>query len=138
MGFTYVDPSSSSAGAAPAMLLQDVQGELLGMNSPLTIFFLGIGPYINASWTISAIMIVKTPPPLYRHFQSLRRAGREVRSFSHPEYTICLLSVPSARQTFINASRTLMLARTALPLYRHLHFSAPVARRTLSCHPCLG
>jgi hypothetical protein len=75
------------------MLLQDVQGELLGTSSPLTIYFLGIGPYINASWTISAIMLIKSPPPLYRHFQALRRAGREVRVLSHPEYNICPPSV---------------------------------------------
>jgi preprotein translocase subunit SecY len=72
------------------MLLQEVQGELLGMTSPLTVFYLGIGPYINASWAISAIMIAKLPAPLYRHFQTLRRAGREVYSFSHSKHHITL------------------------------------------------
>ena len=60
------------------MLQDDLQGELLGIASPLSIYFLGIGPYIDASWTISLIMFAKFPAGINRHLQSLRRAGREV------------------------------------------------------------
>ncbi len=70
---------SCAAGAAPAVLQDDLQGELLGIASPLSIYYLGIGPYIDASWTISLIMLSKTPAGINRHLQSLRRAGREVR-----------------------------------------------------------
>ncbi|CAL5223721.1 g6276 [Coccomyxa viridis] len=66
-----------SSGAAPAVLQDDLQGELLGIASPLSIYYLGIGPYIDASWTISLIMLSKTPAGINRHLQSLRRAGRE-------------------------------------------------------------
>ena len=69
---------SCDAGAAPAVLQDDLQGELLGIASPLSIYYLGIGPYIDASWTISLIMLCKSPPGINRHLQSLRRAGREV------------------------------------------------------------
>ena len=47
-----------------------------------TIFDLGIGPYIDASWTLSVILLLKIPQEVYAHLQALRRAGREVCSIS--------------------------------------------------------
>ena len=50
--------------------------ELFG--SANSIFQLGIGPYIDASWMLSLTLLLKWPPPVYAHLQALRRAGREV------------------------------------------------------------
>ena len=68
--------------------------QLLGIASPLSIYNLGIGPYINASWTISLVMLAKQPRALAKHFQTLRRAGREVRAGAHPCFTMHDLSTP--------------------------------------------
>ncbi len=43
-----------------------------------SIFQLGIGPYIDASWTLSLVLLAKVPQDVYAHLQALRRAGREV------------------------------------------------------------
>ncbi len=48
------------------------------------IFQLGIGPYIDASWTLSLILLLKIPQEIYVHLQQLRRAGREVGSMHNP------------------------------------------------------
>jgi len=49
-------------------------------SSKCGIYQLGIGPYIDASWTLSIILLLKYPGQIYSHLQRLRRAGREVRS----------------------------------------------------------
>lgn len=53
-------------------------GDLMGYASPLGIYHLGIGPYINASWFLSGVMLLKFPYSWYRHMNGLRRSGREV------------------------------------------------------------
>ena len=53
-----------------------VSEDVFGLSN--SIFQLGIGPYIDASWTLSSILLLKTPQDLYAHLQALRRAGREV------------------------------------------------------------
>ena len=77
-----------AAGAAPSVLQDDLQGELLGIASPLSIYYLGIGPYIDASWTMSLVMFAKFPAALNNHLQSLGRAGREV----WPRQCACFLA----------------------------------------------
>lgn len=49
-----------------------------GDSANMGIFQLGIGPYIDASWTLSLILLLKIPQEAYVHLQQLRRAGREV------------------------------------------------------------
>ena len=49
-------------------------------SASLGIFQLGIGPYIDASWTLSLIFLLKIPQEAYVHLQQLRRAGREVQT----------------------------------------------------------
>ena len=61
-----------------AALQDDLQGQLFGIASPLSIYNLGIGPYIDASWLLSGIMLLKFPVGIYRHLNALRRSGREV------------------------------------------------------------
>ena len=61
-----------------AALQGDLQGHLFGLASPLSIYTLGIGPYIDASWLLSGIMLLKFPVRAYRHLNALRRSGREV------------------------------------------------------------
>ena len=46
---------------------------------PASIFDLGIGPIINASWVLSGFMLFK-PLGLATQIKELRRNGREVRS----------------------------------------------------------
>ena len=67
-----------SAGGGHAALQDDMQGQLLGIATPLSIYYLGIGPYIDASWLLSSVMALKFPVPVYRHMNALRRSGREV------------------------------------------------------------
>lgn len=55
-----------------------VGDDVFGLSN--SIYQLGIGPYIDASWTLSTIMLLKVPQELYAHLQALRRAGREVRT----------------------------------------------------------
>lgn len=46
---------------------------------PASIFDLGIGPIINASWVLSGLMLLK-PLGLATQIKELQRNGREVRS----------------------------------------------------------
>lgn len=46
---------------------------------PASIFDLGIGPIINASWVLSGLMLFK-PLRLATQIKELQRNGREVRS----------------------------------------------------------
>lgn len=51
-----------------------------GDSGSFGIYQLGIGPYIDASWTLSLILLLKFPREIYSHLQQLRRNGREVSS----------------------------------------------------------
>ncbi|CAK0739959.1 hypothetical protein CVIRNUC_001213 [Coccomyxa viridis] len=69
--------SNLTSGAEHAALQGDLQGHLFGLASPLSIYSLGIGPYIDASWLLSGMMLLKFPLRAYRHLNTLRRSGRE-------------------------------------------------------------
>ena len=56
--------------------------DIFGLSN--SIFQLGIGPYIDASWTLSSILLLKVPQGVYAHLQALRRAGREVGTAADP------------------------------------------------------
>ncbi len=109
-----------TVGAAPAVLQDDLQGELLGIASPLSIYYLGIGPYIDASWTISLIMLTQSPPGMNKHLQSLRRAGREV--CSDPCTPLLFPSTPALIPVLLNEADD--WKRSWLQVYR--------------VHPCCG
>lgn len=66
-------------------------------SATMGIFQLGIGPYIDASWTLSLIFLLKIPPEVYSHLQSLRRSGREVSRQHTGTLVQCSASSESVR-----------------------------------------
>lgn len=67
------------AGAAGGYSAGGLEDALGAESATMGIFQLGIGPYIDASWTLSLIFLLKIPREVHSHLQSLRRSGREVR-----------------------------------------------------------
>ena len=71
--------SLDRAGAAGGYSAGGLDEGFGAESATMGIFQLGIGPYIDASWTLSLIFLLKIPREVYSHLQSLRRSGREVR-----------------------------------------------------------
>ncbi|CAL8463377.1 g2911 [Coccomyxa elongata] len=76
-GVDFAAVAKAAAGAAGGHLAGGLEDALGAESATMGIFQLGIGPYIDASWTLSLIFLLKIPPEVYSHLQSLRRSGRE-------------------------------------------------------------
>jgi hypothetical protein len=92
-----------------------------GDSASMGIFQLGIGPYIDASWTLSLILLLKIPQEAYVHLQQLRRAGREVNRLQLFWHDI-LCSIYPCKYTILSLS----LMRTCQAVEGHSSEDAQV------------